>query len=89
MKYLGEFESVEVDDNIYYPTVIVYVEKGTEQAAAAAYNQMLLNNGYIKAGTMYGEDFYYYPGTTVAYHATCLGGDCFTIEIMCIDDFAE
>lgn len=81
MEYKGQYSKVKIDKNYYPPAVIVYVEEGTQRTSAAAYNQMLLDNGYVLAGTMYGEEIYNYPGTTLAYHATYLTGACFTIEI--------
>lgn len=80
MEYTGNYSKVVVD-NGRYPAIIVYVEKGTEAINANSYNQMLLANGYVVAGTIWGEEVYNKPGTTLVYRATNLTSDCFTIEL--------
>ena len=81
MEYKGAYSNVELDDIYYPPAIIVYVERGKQRSSAEEYNKMLLDNGYVVIGQMYGEDIYNLPGNTLAYHATYLTGNCFTIEL--------
>lgn len=86
LPYTGANNGFELDDDYYPPSIFVYVDEGTQAASAAAYNQMLLDNGYKKVGTMYGDDVYGKDGTTLAYHAVYLTGKCFTIELFNISE---
>lgn len=82
MPYSGTASGYEVNIDYFPPSIFVYVEAGTEAACAAAYNQMLLDNGYELVGTMWDENLYGKPGTTLAYRAVYLNnGNCFTIEL--------
>ena len=81
LPYTGPNNGFEVNEDCFPPAVYVFVDEGTQDASAAAYNQMLLDNGYEVVGTMFGEEIYGKNGDTVAYHAAYLAGACFTIEI--------
>ena len=86
LPYTGVNNGFQLDDEYYPPSIFVYVDEGTQAASAAAYNQMLLDNGYKKVGTMFYDDVYGKDGTTLAYHAVYLNGKCFTIELFNISE---
>lgn len=83
LPYRGANNGFEVDPYGYPPAIYVYVNKGTQEASAKAYNQMLLDSGYVVAGTVFygATTVYTYPGTTLAYAASYLAENCITIEL--------
>lgn len=86
LPYNGEYSGVRIDTD-YYPASIMVSVTGNDYATYAAnYNQMLVNNGYEVIGTLYGDNMYCYPGTTICYRAVYLVGKVITIEITTIDD---
>lgn len=83
--YQGKNNGFVVDPYGYPPAIFVYVTKGTEAKSANDYIQMLLELGYVQAGTAFHGQatVYNFPGYTFYLCAAFLDADtpCFTIEI--------
>ena len=77
-----EYTGVRIADAYPNPVIIVETKSSNIPACVESYNQMLIDNGYVVAGTYFGDDIdYYYPGTTLAYHAYDTYTGVMTIEI--------
>ena len=79
--YEGQNNGFEINTDYFPYAIYVYVNNGTQEASAAAYNQQLLNAGYQVVGDYLGDDIYSQPGTTLGLHGVYLAGNCFTIEL--------
>lgn len=88
LPYLGENKGFSTDTDYYPP--IVKIATATDKEAedgTAAYNQYLLDSGYVKSVQVYSEDTYVYPGTTLIYRAAHLTSCIITIELFNLNDY--
>ena len=83
--YEGANNGFEINTDYFPYAIYVYVNNGTQEDSATAYNQQLINAGYQVVGVYLGDDVYFQSGTTLGLHGVYLAGNCFTIELFDID----
>lgn len=79
--YEGENNGFEVNLDYFPYAIYVFVNDGTQEASASAYNQQIINAGYQKVGEYLGDPVYSQLDTTLGLRAVFLAGNCFTIEL--------